>query len=105
MRYINSIGTNIGSNSRNRFAIRCGPDQINSEIPGDSSGNSDGIRESISAIGPQTVYIDTLGVKTTGFDLDEEKKRALVKSGKEHSAKYFAWDDSPKEAPANRVAE
>jgi len=51
----------------------------------------------------RTVYIDTLGVKTTEFDLDEGKKKALVKSGREHTAKYFQWYDNPKEKPANRT--
>jgi NTE family protein len=51
----------------------------------------------------RTVYIDTLGVKTTDFDLDDAKKEDLLESGKEHTEKYFSWYDNPKEKPANRV--
>ena len=51
----------------------------------------------------RTVYIDTLGVKTTDFDLDDGKKKALLKSGKENTMKYFTWYDNPKEKPVNRV--
>lgn len=47
--------------------------------------------------------IDTLGVKTTEFDLSEAKKKALVTSGRENAEKYFAWYDDPAENPANRV--
>jgi len=39
----------------------------------------------------RTVYIDTLGVKTTDFDLSNSRKKALVKSGKESAEKYLAW--------------
>jgi NTE family protein len=51
----------------------------------------------------RTVYIDTLGVKTTEFDLDDKKKNALLRSGREHTKKYFAWFDNPVEQPANRI--
>lgn len=52
----------------------------------------------------RTIYIDTLGVKTTEFDLSDEKKKALVQSGKEGAEAYFKWFDSasPAEAPANK---
>jgi len=52
----------------------------------------------------RTIYIDTLGVKTTEFDLSDEKKKALVKSGKEGAEAYFTWFDSasPSEAPVNK---
>jgi NTE family protein len=50
----------------------------------------------------RTVYIDTLGVRTTDFDLDDGKKDALVKSGKENTEKYFVWYDDPASQPANR---
>ncbi|NEW06891.1 patatin-like phospholipase family protein [Paenibacillus sp. SYP-B3998] len=39
----------------------------------------------------RTIYIDTLGVKTTEFDLSEEKKEALEQSGKEYTEKYLKW--------------
>jgi NTE family protein len=51
----------------------------------------------------RTVYIDTLGVKTTDFDLSEARKKALVTSGRQNAQKYFAWYDDPAENPANRV--
>ncbi|NIQ97093.1 MAG: patatin-like phospholipase family protein [Desulfuromonadales bacterium] len=50
----------------------------------------------------RTVYIDTLGVKTTDFDLDDARKAALVQSGKTHTEKYFAWYDDPSSRPANQ---
>jgi NTE family protein len=50
----------------------------------------------------RSIYIDTLGVRTTDFDLDDGKKEALVKSGKENTEKYFAWYDDPASQPANR---
>lgn len=51
----------------------------------------------------RTVYIDTLGVGTTDFDLDGEKKLELVESGITHTTHYFDWYDNPKSAPANRA--
>lgn len=50
----------------------------------------------------RTIYIDTLGVKTTDFDLDDEQKDALVESGRTHTKKYFEWYDDPASQPANR---
>jgi len=53
----------------------------------------------------RTVYVDTLGVGTTDFDIDEETKQALVESGRQCTKKYFAWydaldpDDPPKNHP------
>ena len=53
----------------------------------------------------RTIYIDTLGVGTTDFDLTTKTKNALVKSGREHTLAYFDWfEKAPKtNAPANRV--
>jgi NTE family protein len=51
----------------------------------------------------RTIYIDTLGVKTTDFDLDDAKKEALVKSGREHTLRYFEWYDNPQQKPVNKV--
>jgi len=51
----------------------------------------------------RTVYIDTLGVGTTDFDLDEEKKLELIESGITHTKQYFDWYDDPKNAPVNRA--
>lgn len=50
----------------------------------------------------RTIYIDTLGVKTTDFDLKDETKQALVESGTTGTKKYFEWYDSPASNPANR---
>jgi len=46
----------------------------------------------------RTIYIDTLDVGTTDFDLEDGKKKALVKSGREGAKKYFEWfDDAPED--------
>lgn len=50
----------------------------------------------------RTVYINTLGVKTTEFDLSEAKKQALLHSGRECTESYFIWYDNPANHPANR---
>jgi NTE family protein len=51
----------------------------------------------------RTIYIDTLGVKTTDFSLSDAKKKALVESGRKGTELYFKWYDNPKSKPANRV--
>ena len=51
----------------------------------------------------RTVYIDTLGVGTTDFDLGEDGKSALVESGRRHARAYFGWYDDPANEPANRA--
>lgn len=51
----------------------------------------------------RTLYIDTLDVETTDFDLNDEKKRALLESGIACAETYFRWFEDPAEAPANRV--
>ena len=48
----------------------------------------------------RTVYIDTLDVKTTQFDLSEEKKNQLVESGRRGITDYFDWYDN--NAAANK---
>jgi NTE family protein len=50
----------------------------------------------------RTIYIDTLGVKTTEFDLSDERKEELAKSGTENTEKYFDWYDKPENQPQNR---
>ncbi len=47
----------------------------------------------------RTVYIDTLGVNTTDFDLPDSKKKALVKSGRKGALAYFEWYDNAKSIP------
>ncbi len=44
----------------------------------------------------RTIFIDTLDVKTTQFDLPKEKIEALIESGKVNTEKYFKWRDSDK---------
>ena len=47
----------------------------------------------------RTVYIDTLGVNTTDFNLSDKKKQDLVKSGNKGAEDYFKWFDNETEAP------
>ena len=49
----------------------------------------------------RTIYIDTLGVNTTDFDLSDARKGELVQSGKVGALHYFAWYDGD-EAKPNR---
>ncbi|MEA5113926.1 MAG: patatin-like phospholipase family protein [Geobacteraceae bacterium] len=53
----------------------------------------------------RTVYIDTLGVGTTDFDLSDERKTQLVQSGRTGALKYFEWYDNPANKPVNRPLE
>jgi NTE family protein len=48
----------------------------------------------------RTVYIDTLGVGTTDFDLSDERKQALMESGRTHTERYFEWYDDLEKDPA-----
>lgn len=41
----------------------------------------------------RTVYIDTLGVKTTDFSIGPMEKRALITSGSDGTKAYFKWYD------------
>jgi len=50
----------------------------------------------------RTIYIDTLGVGTTDFDLSDPTKNDLVTSGRDGTTAYFAWYDNPKNQPVNR---
>ncbi len=52
----------------------------------------------------RTVYIDTVGVETTDFDISDEKKAALVKQGVIGTETYFDWYDKadPADMPINR---
>ncbi len=47
----------------------------------------------------RTVYIDTIGVNTTDFDLSDARKQALVKSGRQGAEEYFKWFDNAADAP------
>jgi NTE family protein len=50
----------------------------------------------------RTVYIDTLGVGTTDFDLSAKKKDALVESGRASTTAYFRWFNNRDAEPVNR---
>jgi len=50
----------------------------------------------------RTIYVDSLGVKTTDFDLSDETKQKLVDSGVDGVEAYFKWYDDPKKSPVNR---
>lgn len=51
----------------------------------------------------RTIYVDTMGVKTTDFDLDDAKKRMLIDQGKKGVNRYFEWYDrfDPSDPPKN----
>ena len=50
----------------------------------------------------RTIYIDTLGVGTTDFDLKDTMKKKLEESGRKGAEDYFKWFDKKQSAPANR---
>ncbi len=53
----------------------------------------------------RTVYINTLNVGTTDFDLEDEKKKGLVEEGAMAVEKYFDWYDrfDPNDPPMNHA--
>lgn len=51
----------------------------------------------------RTVFIDTLGIRTTDFNLGRDKIDALVRSGEEGMKKYLDWFENPKSEPINRA--
>lgn len=50
----------------------------------------------------RTVYIDTLGVGTTDFDITDSKKEKLKDSGRKGTENYFKWFDNEKTRAANK---
>ncbi len=50
----------------------------------------------------RTVYIDTLGVKTTDFDISEDRKNAIAQSGMVYTKRYFDWFEKSDDNIANR---
>jgi len=50
----------------------------------------------------RTIYIETLGVGTTDFDLSDTMKKKLENSGVKGAKAYFEWFNNPKSKPANR---
>lgn len=51
----------------------------------------------------RTIYIDTLDVKTTDFDLSDKKKEALLQEGIKGAETFFKWFEDPVEEPVNRI--
>jgi NTE family protein len=51
----------------------------------------------------RSIYINTLGIKATDFQLPEAQKRKLVKEGSEATRRYFEWYDlfDPTDPPKN----
>lgn len=50
----------------------------------------------------RTIYIDTLGVGTTDFDLSDAMKKKLEDSGRTGAEEYLKWFNSDQSNPANR---
>jgi NTE family protein len=51
----------------------------------------------------RTIYINTLDVKTTDFDLSDDKKEALLQEGINGAENYFRWFEDPQEKPVNKI--
>lgn len=51
----------------------------------------------------RTIYIDTLDVGTTDFDLTDERKQLLLRQGIAGAENYFRWFEDPAESPVNRI--
>lgn len=84
-------------------AFRYGPDTVRDEIAGfvdyakalvstilDSQGNM----HLHSDDWHRTIYIDTVGVGTTDFDIKDARKKELEDSGRKGAANYFEWFDN-----------
>lgn len=50
----------------------------------------------------RTIYIDSLAVKTTDFEISTQKKNALVMSGRKCTEKYLSWFETSKDNIANK---
>jgi NTE family protein len=51
----------------------------------------------------RTLYIDTLDVGTTDFDITDAEKAALVREGIRGAERYLRWFEDPAEEPVNRL--
>jgi len=51
----------------------------------------------------RTLYINTLDVRTTDFNITAEKKKALLAQGVLGAETYFRWFENPSENPVNKV--
>jgi NTE family protein len=47
----------------------------------------------------RTIIIDAGGVKTTEFDLSDDKVNMLVQNGQQGATTYFQWFNDPTAAP------
>jgi NTE family protein len=50
----------------------------------------------------RTIYIDSLSIRTTDFEITEGKKNELIESGRQYTEKYFNWFEASKDDLANR---
>ncbi|HET8903636.1 MAG TPA: patatin-like phospholipase family protein [Saccharospirillum sp.] len=53
----------------------------------------------------RTLYIDTLDVETTDFNLSDPKKAALIEQGIQGAETFLGWFEDPKNTPPNRLPE
>ncbi|HWV56440.1 MAG TPA: patatin-like phospholipase family protein [Longimicrobiales bacterium] len=51
----------------------------------------------------RTIYIDTLDVGTTDFDISRDRMAALIEQGIAGTEAYFRWFTDPAEEPVNRI--
>ena len=51
----------------------------------------------------RTLYINTLDVSTTDFDLSGEKKEALIQEGIKGARRYLEWFQDPQNEPVSRI--
>jgi NTE family protein len=51
----------------------------------------------------RTVYINTLDVRTTDFNISRTRQDALVEQGIRGTESYFGWFEDPAERPVNRL--
>lgn len=51
----------------------------------------------------RTLYIDTLDVETTDFDLSDAKKTALIEQGIQSAGTFLEWFENPENLPPNRI--
>ena len=51
----------------------------------------------------RTVYINTLNVGTTDFNLSDEIKQSLIRQGISGAETYFSWFENPTAEPVNRL--
>ena len=45
----------------------------------------------------RTIYIDSLGIGATDFDISDQKKQALVDSGRDFTQAYLEWYNNDEE--------